>query len=220
MISKKDTGTTKERLLKTGLKLFSEMGFDATTTRMISKETGVSLSSISFHFETKEALYKAVIDQAVNILDQYLSPFFTEINDLFDKGLINSDNAWDYIYQLLKLQINWYFNDEYSTVVKLIIREHNFSNNNDNYFFNVLYTKAVAILTRLIMTASGNKNYEDVMLYSLSLNGTIQALGEHKAFLNKAFDINNDPVKYENFMKKITEFTLKNAKLYITNENT
>jgi TetR/AcrR family transcriptional regulator, regulator of cefoperazone and chloramphenicol sensitivity len=219
MKSNIDNSTTKEKLVQTGLKLFSECGYDATTTRMIAKEAGVTLSSISFHFETKETLYKAVINYAVDMLDQYLNPLFTEINELYDKNLLNLNNAWSYISKLLKMQINWYFNEEYSTVVKLIIREHNFSNGNDEYFYYVLYSKVVALLSQLIMTATGTTDKENAMLFSLSLNGGIQALGEHKAFISKTFEI-NDPIKYDRFMKNLTEITLNNARVFVENERT
>lgn len=218
MKSQTDSTTTKEKLLQAGLKLFSEYGYDATTTRMISKEAGVTLSSISFHFETKETFYKSVINRAVDILDQYLNPLFSEINDLYSKNLLNSDNAWDYISELLKMQINWYFDEKYSTVVKLIIREHNFSEGQDEFFYNVLYNKAVELLSRLITTATNNKDNENELLFSLAMNGGIQALGEHKAFLSKTFDFKNDPIKYERFMENLTRISLNNAKVFIESE--
>lgn len=46
--------------MQTALKLFATQGFDATSTRQIAKGAGVNLSAMSYHFGSKEGLYKAV----------------------------------------------------------------------------------------------------------------------------------------------------------------
>lgn len=51
---------TKENILQTALKLFATQGYDATSVRQIAKEANANLSAISYHFESKEGLYKAV----------------------------------------------------------------------------------------------------------------------------------------------------------------
>lgn len=51
---------TKERILQNALKLFALQGFEATSTRQIAQNSNVNLSAISYHFESKEGLYKAV----------------------------------------------------------------------------------------------------------------------------------------------------------------
>lgn len=51
---------TKEMILQNALKLFAMQGYEATSTRQIAQKAGVNLSAISYHFESKEGLYKAV----------------------------------------------------------------------------------------------------------------------------------------------------------------
>ena len=46
--------------------LFSRKGFNGTTTREIAAAAGVTEAIIFRHFETKEQLYTAIIDQRVN----------------------------------------------------------------------------------------------------------------------------------------------------------
>ena len=51
------TASTRERLIITAGELFAELGFDAVSTRMITDKAAVKLSSIHYHFGSKEALY-------------------------------------------------------------------------------------------------------------------------------------------------------------------
>ena len=79
----KEKRTVKEKLLQAGLTLFSEYGYDATSTRMLAKEAGVTRSSIAFYFETKEAYYKAVMEQALKTIHDFLNPLFEEITNVY-----------------------------------------------------------------------------------------------------------------------------------------
>ncbi len=49
---------TKQTLIEAGIKLFGEHGFSGTSTRGIARQAGVNLGLISFHFGTKERLYR------------------------------------------------------------------------------------------------------------------------------------------------------------------
>ncbi|MDR2197143.1 MAG: TetR/AcrR family transcriptional regulator [Coriobacteriales bacterium] len=48
--------TTKGRILKAALALFSTDGFDATSMRAIAKAVGINVGSIYNHFDSKEAI--------------------------------------------------------------------------------------------------------------------------------------------------------------------
>ena len=52
-------------LIEAARALFSERGFHGTTTKQIAAAAGVTESLIFRHFETKETLYRAVIDDYV-----------------------------------------------------------------------------------------------------------------------------------------------------------
>jgi AcrR family transcriptional regulator len=52
----------QEKILSTALRLFSENGYDATSTSKVAKAAGVSEGLIFRHFENKEGLLQAVID--------------------------------------------------------------------------------------------------------------------------------------------------------------
>ncbi len=52
---------TKEKLLDTAERLFSEQGYDATSLRQIIAEAGVNLAAIHYHFGSKQELLDELI---------------------------------------------------------------------------------------------------------------------------------------------------------------
>ena len=52
----------REQILATAINLFSRNGFRGTTTKEIARAVGVSEAMVFRHFETKEALYGAILE--------------------------------------------------------------------------------------------------------------------------------------------------------------
>ena len=55
----------KKQLLETAMQLFSEQGFDGTSTRAIAEAAGVNEALIFRHFRSKEELFWAVLSERV-----------------------------------------------------------------------------------------------------------------------------------------------------------
>ncbi len=60
-----DASSTRERILDTAEALFAEQGFDGTSLRQITREAGVNLAAIHYHFGSKDALIDAVFARLV-----------------------------------------------------------------------------------------------------------------------------------------------------------
>ena len=52
----------EEAILEAAIRLFSEFGFDGVSMRRIAEAAGVSKANIYHHFESKEALYLAILN--------------------------------------------------------------------------------------------------------------------------------------------------------------
>lgn len=52
---------TKERILDAAERLFAHDGFEATSLRAITAEANVNLAAVNYHFQSKDALVRAVI---------------------------------------------------------------------------------------------------------------------------------------------------------------
>ncbi|WP_299706275.1 CerR family C-terminal domain-containing protein [uncultured Tateyamaria sp.] len=56
-----DEGTTKSDLIAAALQHFADQGFDAASLRAIVGDAGQNISSIKYHFGSKEGLYDACV---------------------------------------------------------------------------------------------------------------------------------------------------------------
>lgn len=64
-----ENSSTKERLLQVARELFAQKGFHGASTREITQRAGTNLSSLYFHWQSKENLYLAVYRQLFQSLD-------------------------------------------------------------------------------------------------------------------------------------------------------
>ena len=71
-------GSTKARILSAAEEVFAARGFDGASTREIAARAGVNISSLHYHWESKETLYFAVFrnifDRLVDLLQHTLAP--------------------------------------------------------------------------------------------------------------------------------------------------
>jgi len=55
---------TRELILNTAGRIFAENGFHATTVRQITRQAGVNLAAVNYHFHDKHELYVSVLKRA------------------------------------------------------------------------------------------------------------------------------------------------------------
>jgi AcrR family transcriptional regulator len=71
-------GSTKARILTAAEEVFAARGFPGASTREIAARAGVNISSLHYHWESKETLYFAVFrnifDRIVDLLRNTLEP--------------------------------------------------------------------------------------------------------------------------------------------------
>lgn len=57
--------TTKEKIMKTALELFSKYGFDAVSVEMLSTELGVTKGALYRHYESKDAIFRDILNRVI-----------------------------------------------------------------------------------------------------------------------------------------------------------
>lgn len=87
-MSNKDT---KDKILSVAGALFAENGYDSTSIRDISKEAGVNLASINYHFKNKLNLYREVMNASILNIQADVERLGTQ-----------SDNLKDFYWNLFK----------------------------------------------------------------------------------------------------------------------
>jgi AcrR family transcriptional regulator len=65
---------TPALLIEAGIQLFGAKGYDGVTTRELADAAGTNISSIKYHFGSKEALYRAVLNQIVDEITSLIGP--------------------------------------------------------------------------------------------------------------------------------------------------
>ncbi len=61
-----------EALLRTARDIFARRGYEATSVRDIARQAGVDAALIAHHFGSKEALWRAVVEQIARTIDPML----------------------------------------------------------------------------------------------------------------------------------------------------
>jgi len=60
-----DGEDTRRRLLLAARKLLAQKGFEGTSIRAVTEEAGANLGAVTYHFESKEKLYHAVLEEVL-----------------------------------------------------------------------------------------------------------------------------------------------------------
>lgn len=115
-------------ILDTALKLFSDKGFNAVSTNLIAKETGVSEGLIFRHFQNKLGLLKAImsigmekVDVVLNSIAELMDPT-KRVQAIMELPFHIDEQEypfWRLVYSL-KWQ-NEYYDDEMGTLTKDIL---------------------------------------------------------------------------------------------------
>jgi TetR/AcrR family transcriptional regulator len=100
----------RERLLAAAACAFSRNGYAATSIARVSRAAGMSKSTVFHHFPSKEALYLAVIEEAVQAFAERLDDVLSHSTDL-ETALLRFQT--EHIKHL----------DRHRQIVRLILRE-------------------------------------------------------------------------------------------------
>ncbi|MFI5137596.1 MAG: TetR/AcrR family transcriptional regulator [Sphingobacteriales bacterium] len=80
----KEKTDKKDHILDVAEKVFSDLGFDGASTRMISGEAGVNMAMLNYYFGSKEGLFLAVFERKI-------SSFQTLLQNIGNEGI----SSWE-----------------------------------------------------------------------------------------------------------------------------
>ncbi|WP_259066050.1 TetR/AcrR family transcriptional regulator [Mucilaginibacter sp. X4EP1] len=93
----KDKIDKKDHILDVAERVFSDLGFDGASTRMISGEAGVNMAMLNYYFGSKEGLFLAVFERKISSFQALLQNIGNESIDAWDKLAKCIDNYVDRI---------------------------------------------------------------------------------------------------------------------------
>jgi TetR/AcrR family transcriptional regulator len=69
-VTRPSTEATRDRIVAAAIDLFSERSFDGATTRDIATRAGVTQPLLTYHFHSKEELWRAAVDSVFELLNR------------------------------------------------------------------------------------------------------------------------------------------------------
>ena len=76
---------TRQRIVEAALEVFGARGYEAASTRLIAKQTGVTLPAFQYYFAGKQGLYMACAEYIAERMTTLTDPALTR-NRNSDKG--------------------------------------------------------------------------------------------------------------------------------------
>ena len=82
MSKKYNSQSTIDDILSVSAKLFLEKGFDKTSMNDIATTAGISKGAIYHHFQSKDAIIKAVTEKKAQVIKETMNNWLSEMNSL------------------------------------------------------------------------------------------------------------------------------------------
>ena len=97
----KSNSNSKNTILQCALELFSEKGYEAVSVSEIVQRAGVTKPTLYYFFDSKEGVFKAILDEKYEIFNKKLKSVCNYSP--------NPDNYYDDVYPVLLRVTNLYF---------------------------------------------------------------------------------------------------------------
>ena len=206
--------STKQKLLQAGVRLFAAHGFDATSTRMIARETELNVATMSFHFGNKENFYHQVLLYAAQNVASIYRPLGDHVNELKQNGRLNRETAWQLIEEYVDLVLSIILNPSDQDTLRLLFHEQNQNPFNDYPITHIICREAEHILETLLLAWWDSADRKHGALISRLINGSLITLGEHPMLIRRALDMDDDAVLPDSTAAQIRHFTLESIRAY------
>ncbi|MBN9075646.1 MAG: TetR family transcriptional regulator [Rhizobiales bacterium 65-79] len=110
---------TRQALIRAGLKLFGEQGYEGTSTRRLAAAAGANIGSIAYHFGSKEGLRAACADFIVETMKGMASQALASAGDPKDP-----ETARRQLLAALERMVAFIVaSPEAGTIVQFVLRE-------------------------------------------------------------------------------------------------
>ncbi|GEL76716.1 TetR/AcrR family transcriptional regulator [Tenuibacillus multivorans] len=96
--------STKDKILETSIKLFSELGYEGTSMMQVAEAVGIKKPSLYAHFDSKEKIFISTVEK---VAVEYVNFISETINDLKD------NSTEDKLLNLLQTTYRVYNSDDH-----------------------------------------------------------------------------------------------------------
>ncbi|MDR3697026.1 TetR/AcrR family transcriptional regulator [Mucilaginibacter sp.] len=209
----KDKIDKKDHILDVAERVFSDLGFDGASTRMISGEAGVNMAMLNYYFGSKEGLFLAVFERKI-------SSFQTLLQNI---GNDESISSWDKLEKCIDNYVDRMIVN--NCFQKLINREMSMGKRWDLtdkiteiLMINVMELKK--IFEEGIKNGSFRKDIDPELMIA-TIFGTKNYIinAPHIASLMLGHDIRDEKFLEEKFKPRFKTYMKQLLKSYLMNDN-
>lgn len=167
--------TTKESILETALDLFSQRGYDGVSVRDIAGAVGIRESSIYNHFESKRAVFDAIVERCVQQSERY----FREGGLPFDTGddtSVYQGIGLDCLQELIERTFRFFFDDTRNARFRRLLILSQYTEPRCRAIYRQLYRDKCIQVQAYIFSAlmeSGDLRREDPLTVASEFYGPI-----------------------------------------------
>ena len=209
----KDKIDKKDHILDVAERVFSDMGFDGASTRMISGEAGVNMAMLNYYFGSKEGLFLAVFERKISSFQTLLQNIGNDasmtswdklakcIDNYVDRIIVN--NCFQkLINRELSMNKRWELTDKITEILMLNVIE--LKKILDEGIKNGIFFKDIDS-ELVVASIFGTKNY--------IINTP------HFASLLLGHDIRDEKFLEETLKPRIRDYMKRLLKAYLMNDN-
>ncbi|MDB5011431.1 MAG: TetR/AcrR family transcriptional regulator [Mucilaginibacter sp.] len=207
----KDKIDKKDHILDVAERVFSEMGYDGASTRLISGEAGVNMAMLNYYFGSKEGLFLAVFDRKITNFQ----------NILQNLGSDDSISSWDKIEKYVELYSERVVNNSYFQ--KLLYQEMGM-NRRTELSDNIcdILMKNTSELDKILQEGINSGEFKkdtDVQMVIATLYGTKNFIVNTPLMSSQmlGYDIQDDKILEEKLKPRLKNFMKNLLKSYLLN---
>lgn len=182
--------STKEKILITSLKLFSEKGFDGVNMREIASAVGIKGASIYTHYKGKQDIFEAIFEDMKSRYDKIASELFIPAAPNEDMVNMFANIDLNMLINMTEQLFALYAKDEFMVLTRKLLKSEQNHNELAAKYLREYYIEApVNFQTQLFMMLQGAGVFEGRDPRTLAISFYSPIYYELSAFdLGKPYD--------------------------------
>jgi len=154
---------TRQALITTAIAIFGRDGFDASSTRAISKAAGVNQALIGYHFGGKPGLYAAALRHIAENINARRGPLLGDIESKLSSTKCETDpehqarHALELLHGLTDVFVQVLNSDESADWARLILHEQQYPSEGFDILYHGFMHRMFSVTTRRVSLVRGEK---------------------------------------------------------------
>jgi AcrR family transcriptional regulator len=205
-LSELNLSEKEEKILRSAIKLFSERGFKASTSKEIAREAGVAEGTIFKYFKTKKDILSAILIHLVNLVSEKI--ILKGIKNIFDE--YHDQDIKVILKKIIHDRIKLF--DKIFPMAQVILTEAIINKDLRETFYNKIFKNAYGLFNKFydeMLSRGIVRNDIEPMIVFRSVMGNIGLFIAQKKIFGKYFKFDDFGIETEKVIDVILNGILK-----------